>query len=289
MNKSEYNRVLALTEERANTIRQQVNAGCSEIIDHVHVAADAFYSGIVAKVPTWVNSAHSKKSVNNILKIKKQSTVYTEELVGIIQQNLEAETQIWLKGHLGPLVTTDITALADTFNADTTSCFEQLRRLRLTLDVNQRKVVDAATPSAANRFLSSGVSLLIGDWGGAIMGGFGGWDAMKKTLICEFGAGVILGIIALFNPIGLTAIIVSMIISAIVGGTWAMEAIEGKIRTKVKEEMVKNLRSIGQRNKFKEMIDKHINKYLDCIRTDVEGRLKLLNATTDAFKLVTVD
>lgn len=286
MNSAEYNQILQRTEERADLIRQQVKEGCDDIQRHAMAASEAFYADLVLKAPQWIQQAKCSNSVDNIFRVKSQAKAYTEELADILSDHVKDTTEHWVQGRFVPLLKSEIQTLAMTVNSQTADCYMGLEKLRVSLDVNSRRIVDEATPSTANRLLSSGASLLIGDIGGAIMGGAGGFDAMLKTLGCEFAAGIILGIVALFTPVGWTALIISVVIAAIVGGTWSLNTIESKIRKKVSEETIKLLKSDEQRANFNHLMVQQIDKALTPIRDGIEEKLSQLDTTTHAYRMV---
>ena len=102
------------------------------------------------------------------------------------------------------------------------------------------------------------------------MGGAGGFDATLKTIGCEIGAGVILGVISLFTPIGLTAMVCGVVLSTLVGSKWSLSTMEDKIRKKVAEKMVESIKSEENKMKFNEMIIANVNKSLDELRKNID-------------------
>ena len=286
MNNAEYNQILQRTEQQADLIRQQVKASCNDIHRHAMTASKAFYDGLVLKAPQWIQQAKCQNSVNNIFRVRNQAKAYTEELTEILSNHVKETTQLWVNERFIPLLKSEIETLAMTVNTQTEDCYTGLEKLRVTLDVNRRRIVDEATPSNTNRVLSTGASLLIGDLPGAIMGGAGGFDAMLKTLGCEFAAGIILGIVALFTPVGWTALIISAVLAAIAGGAWSLSSIESKIRKNVAEETVKLLKSDEQRESFNHLMTQQIDTALTPICECVEEKLEQLHITTNAYHKV---
>lgn len=286
MNTTEYNQILQNTEHQTELIRQQVKEGCDEIHRHAMAASEAFYSDLILKVPQWIRDANCKNHVSNIFHVKSQAKIFTEELASILSSHVKETTTEWVSGRFIPLLGSEIQTLAATVNAQTQDCYEGLNKLYVMLDINQRRIVDQTTPSKANRILSSGASLLLGDLPGAIMGGAGGFDAMMKTLGCELAAGLILGIVALFTPVGMPALIVGAVIAAITGGAWALNSLESKIRNKVTEETVKILKSEEQRESFNQLMKQQIELALEPICKNIEEKLAQLHNTTDAYRKV---
>lgn len=272
MNNLSYNHFEHQAQVKKQLIDQHLNEGFNEIYKRVLWVSDAFYSNLVANVTGWITNASCRNGVDNLFKVRSQTKAFTAELVNVVSDKVKEETQAWVQNRFVPLLRSEIQTLAETVDVKANSYLDELDSLRVTLDVNQDEIVRRTTPSAANRVFSSGASLLIGDLGGAIMGGAGGFDATLKTIGCEFGAGFILGIVSLFTPVGLTAFIVGVVISAIVGGAWSLSSIEKNIRRKMSEEIIKNLKSSAQKEKFNNMITSNVMKSLDELRKNVNAQ-----------------
>lgn len=255
-----------------------LDEGIAEIHKRILLVSDAFYSSLAIKVPGWVKNAQCQESVNNIFRVRRQSKSYTEELISLVSSEIKAETQMWVQNHFIPLLKSEIRSLSETVDSEAITYLDELEHLKVSLDLNQHQIIENSTPSTTNRVLSSGAALLAGDLCGAIMGGAGGYDATLKTMGCEFGAGFILGIASLFTPIGLTTIVVSVVLSAIVGGNWALSSIEENIRKEVTGEIIKGLKSESQKEQFNQMITINIDKSLSELRKSVNTRWhELLN------------
>jgi hypothetical protein len=156
-------------------------------------------------------------------------------------------------------------------DAKTTTYMDELSNLRVCMDIDKQVIINKTTPSSTNRVLSAGASILLGDLGGAIMGGAGGFDATLKTIGCEVGAGVVLGVISLFTPVGLTGILVGVILSAIVGSKWSLSTMESKIRQKVADKMVESIKSKTNKDRFNSMITSNVEKSLKQLRQNVNS------------------
>lgn len=231
-------------------ISQQVEKECAAIHANAEITARAFYKEMAAKIPGWVENYSSLRRVDNIIKIKSQAKLYTEELVESLLGFIKNETQAWAREVFIPMIGKEIYNLSSSLNNHAKVAHESLEKMNVSIDIDKNAIVDDSTPSAGNKILSSGASLLIGDIGGAIMGGVGGYDAMLKTMGCEFAAGLTLGIISLFTPVGMIAFVGSIIASAFVGGSWAMSGIEKNIRKAVVKCSLENFNSPQEIDKF---------------------------------------
>ena len=251
-------------------INQLYNAECDKIRDRILRVSDAFYYDLQSSIPLWIESAHCDTEITNIFKAKSQATEFTSKLVKSCSDKITVKTEEWVKNRFVPMLTKEINTLAQTMDSKTNTYEDEFTALQVSVDVDQEGIVEDATPSKTNRVLSAGTSILIGDLGGAIMGGAGGFDATLKTIGCEVGAGIILGVASLFTPIGLTAMVVGVVLSAFVGSKWSLSTMEDKIRKKVTEKMVVSIKSSTNKKKFNEMIIANVNKSLDELRKDID-------------------
>lgn len=265
----------SLTQSRMEDVRHlicnQVEKGCTAIHSHAETSVRAFYKELSSKIPGWVENYRSFHHVDSIFKVKSQSEAYAEELVDSLQNYIKGETQTWATTLFVPMIAREINNLRCAIDKHAAMMNDPLGHISVTIDLNKNAIVKSSTPSAKNRALSTGASLLIGDWGGAIMGGVGGSDAMIKTMGCELAAGITLGIIALFTPVGLAALVGSVIASAFVGGTWALDSVEKKIRKTIVKNSVEYLNSPKEMNKFMNVMHGRIDDLLTPLRKGLES------------------
>lgn len=268
--------VLSEEEVKNNIIIQQMEEGCRTIHSHAESLALAFYSNLMTKIPVWINEYRCYHHVDNIFKLRSQVSAYTEELVDALQRNVTKETKEWVEQQFVPLVQREMTTLSQALDSRTQSYNDKLDQLSIPMDISKASIVKSTTPSTGNRVLSTGASILVGDLGGAIMGGAGGSGAMLKTMGCEFGAGMALGIVSLFTPVGLAALVGSAILSAFVGGAWALSSVEKDVRKTLIKKTKENISSTEKKNKVLRTIHTKLDCYLDNIREDVKRELNLV-------------
>lgn len=276
---SNYSIVLNNEETKNDIIIQQMKVGCQAIHSHAESSARAFYSNLATKIPFWINEYRCYHQIDNIFKLRSQVKAYTEELVDALERDIRKETREWVERRFVPLVQKEITTLSQALNAKTQVYYYQLKQLSIPMDISKNNIVKSTIPSTKNRILSTGTSILIGDLGGAIMGGAGGSNAMFKTMGCEFGAGIILGVLSLFTPVGLTALVAGAIVSTFVGGAWTLDSVEKDIRKTLSKSSRESISSTEKTDKFLGIIHTKIESYLNIIREDVN---RSLQATTQS-------
>lgn len=272
MSNLSYNKFEVQAQGKKALIDQLFTEECNKIYDRVLRVSDAFYNDLENNIPRWINEAKCSNNISNIFKVKSQAEAFTSELVTISSDKIKTKTEEWVENHFIPVLKSEIKTLTQTMDSQTNTYMNELSNLRVSLNIDQQNIVKNTTPSKANRALSAGASLLVGDLGGAIMGGAGGFDATLKTLGCEAGAGVILGIISLFTPVGLTAFVVGAVLSVLVGSNWSLNSMESKIRKEVSKNMVENIKSESNKERFKMMIISNVDKSLSELRRNINTR-----------------
>lgn len=270
-----YSDDLSNAEAKNDIIIQEMKEGFQAIHSHAESSTRAFYSELATKIPIWINEYKCYHHVDNIFKLRSQVNAYTEELVDVLQRNVTKETKDWVEHKFVPLVQREITTLSQAVDSQTQAYCHQFNQLSIPMEISKSSIVKSTTPSSSNRVLSTGASILIGDLGGAIMGGAGGSNAMLKTMGCEFGAGIILGVVSLFTPVGLAALIGSVIVSAFIGGTWALNSVEKDIRKKLVKKTKENINSKEKTDQLLRAIHTKIDSYLKIIQEDVNKNLQL--------------
>lgn len=86
-------------------------------------------------------------------------------------------------------------------------------------------------------------TILTGDWMTAIVGGTLGFGAFARTMLCQFTAGIVLGIVGIFTPIGLPALIIASLAGLIAGVSWNSSKAADSIKNKAVNKMKESLRN----------------------------------------------
>lgn len=235
----------AMAEHKAKSkmIMDRFQSGCSLIKEHGHLAIKSLFSNMDQQVSGWVDNANCRHSISSIFSLKKQAIEYTEELVDICKRRIKDETNRWINSTFVPLVSNEISSLAASLGEESQDYSKGLSTLKVDPSVDKGAIVRSSTPSDGNKAASVGLSILVGGLPGAIMGGFGGFDALMKTLGCEVAAAVALVIISMFTPVGILGIVLAVLASCFAGGNMALSSIEKKIKANVVEKLRSTLKS----------------------------------------------
>jgi len=265
---------LSQAQDKANLINQQVENGVRDI---ANIAKDkgALYliSDIIPMVDTWVNEAKPEKGIS-IIHLRSSIKEYTEAVIDHMKSRLSSAMSSWCKQSLvKDCIEVQFSNLLLSQKGNLSSYQKDLSRVKvdLNLPVDGKEIGDKMAPSTANRLVSFGGSLLIGDILGAITGGLLGFKAMLTTLAAELTAGIVLGIVSMFTPVGIPALIITAILAALGSFTGNVLSIKSQVKKKIIEETKK---ALGEsKGKFSNEIFNAVKSTLSQVQTKIKDEL----------------
>ena len=265
---------LSQAQDKANLINQQVENGVKDI---ANIAKDkgALYliSDVIPNVETWVNESNPEKGIS-IIHLKSSIKEYTEAVIDHMKSRLSTSISSWCKQSLvRDCIEVQFSNLLLSQRGNMSSYQEDLAKVKvnLNLPVDGDEIGNKMAPSTANRLVSAGGSLLIGDIFGAITGGLLGFKAMLTTLAAELTAGIVLGIVSLFTPVGLPAMIIAAVIAALTGAGANLMSVKSNIKKKIIEETKKALGD--SKDKFSNEIFNAVKGTLSQVQTKIKDEL----------------
>lgn len=265
---------LSQAQDKANLINQQVENGVKDI---ANIAKDkgALYliSDVIPNVETWVNEANPEKGIS-IIHLRSSIKEYTEAVIDHMKSRLSTSISSWCKQSLvRDCIEVQFSNLLLSQRGNMSSYQEDLAKVKvnLNLPVDGDEIGNKMAPSTANRLVSAGGSLLIGDIFGAITGGLLGFKAMLTTLAAELTAGIVLGIVSLFTPVGLPAMIIAAVIAALTGASANLMSVKSNIKKKIIEETKKALGD--SKDKFSNEIFNAVKGTLSQVQTKIKDEL----------------
>ena len=265
---------LSQAQDKANLINQQVENGVKDI---ANIAKDkgALYliSDVIPNVETWVNEANPEKGIS-IIHLRSSIKEYTEAVIDHMKSRLSTSISSWCKQSLvRDCIEVQFSNLLLSQRGNMSSYQEDLAKVKvnLNLPVDGDEIGNKMAPSTANRLVSAGGSLLIGDIFGAITGGLLGFKAMLTTLAAELTAGIVLGIVSLFTPVGLPAMIIAAVIAALTGAGANLMSVKSNIKKKIIEETKKALGD--SKDKFSNEIFNAVKGTLSQVQTKIKDEL----------------
>lgn len=279
---------LSQAQEKADLINKRVESGVTDIAKVAKDKGELYLiSDLIPNVEKWVNEANPEEriSVKDVFHLKKTIKAYTEAVIDHMKSRISSSMNSWCKDSLvGDCIESQFSSLLIGLTRDFSAYQDDLRQVKvnLNLPIDGGKIGDNLSPSAANRILSAGGSLLIGDIFGAITGGALGFRAMLTTLAAELTAGIVLGIISLFTPVGIPALIISAVLAAIGSFTGNVLSIKSQVKKKIIEETKKSL--IAHKEQFANQIFAAVKNALAQVQTKIKDELN--GPINEAQKLV---
>lgn len=174
---------------------------------------------------------------------KQSSQQIAEECAKELEQRNKKYVADWSNHVLSPKVSQAFQRATSKMQKQFDAFSEDIIEANLTLDTRKAEInTDVHT---ATRVAMVAYALVTGDWMTALLGGVFGAGAFGRTLACEFAAGVIVGIIGLFTPIGLPALVLAGIAGMIGGVGWTAS----KAAETIKSNTLKQTRESLQENK----------------------------------------
>ncbi len=165
---------------------------------------------------------------------KKSSQQIAEECSKEIELRNKNLVTDWCNNVLTPKMTENFEAVMKKMEKQFSTFNKDIERVNLTLTTEQDTVdTDVKGVTRVGMFA---YALLTGDWMTALLGGVFGAGAFGRALICQVVAGVVLGIVSVFTPVGLAAAVIATIGSLIGGIGWnALKAVDS-----IKKQTVKS-------------------------------------------------
>lgn len=259
--------------DTAELINSQIESSCVDIAENAKTEAELYYIQMVAQMETWVKDIQIDAPVNNPLKIKSQVTVYTEQLLESLKVKMQTAVKSWADDKLATSIERGVNTLALQLDDKVKDCLSSLDSVKISLDLPTEDIVNKAAPKDGERIISVGASILIGDIGGALMGGTLGFKGLIRTLTCEVVAGVVLGIASIFTPVGLPAFIIGTVLAIIAGGGWGLATIKNEIKRKVASELQSKLNNAEEKTKFANQTKQTVSGILGKIKVSVDQNL----------------
>ena len=221
----------------------------------------------------FINEANPEKGIS-IIHLKSSIKEYTEAVIDHMKSRLSTSISSWCKQSLvRDCIEVQFSNLLLSQRGNMSSYQEDLAKVKvnLNLPVDGDEIGNKMAPSTANRLVSAGGSLLIGDIFGAITGGLLGFKAMLTTLAAELTAGIVLGIVSLFTPVGLPAMIIAAVIAALTGAGANLMSVKSNIKKKIIEETKKALGD--SKDKFSNEIFNAVKGTLSQVQTKIKDEL----------------
>lgn len=219
-------------KQRKDILAQKMEARIERSLRDFRSSTSRFQQDLAGKVATWIDEYKLKTSLGVIPK-KERIAAACEELQQHVM-NMAQKTQAqWRNEVLMPMAEEKMQDIFESAEGDVAQIISGI-------DCIVEQKVQSAPLSGAplwQRIAGAAGGLLMGDVGMAVSGGLHGFSKeMVKTLAIEVGAGFVLGLFGLLNPVTLIAVIAGAVLMNLHDSASKNERM---IKEKVKEAIYK--------------------------------------------------
>lgn len=241
--------------------------------------AKSHINDMVNSIPAWIEEFTPATSLVFVPTKKKAEQAVTE-ILDYIQEKISDAQNDWKQEVLKPEIEEEAGSIFDAAEKDFTKIYDDIDSMNVELMGKEYK---ANSVPFWQRVAGAAGGLVIGDVGLAVSGGINGiGKEFAKTAAFELGAGFVLGLLGLFNPITLIGVIVTAFLYNIgKGSSRAMETLKSQVleqavksMSEKAEQQAKDLAD-GIMNKLNEVKDKIIDSVSKEL-SDLDNQVKAI-------------
>lgn len=241
--------------------------------------AKSHINDMMNSIPAWVEEFSPATSLG-FLPTRKKTEQAVMEISDYIQEKLSDVQNDWKREVLAPEIEDEAKSIFDAAEKDFSKIYDDIDSINVELT---GKDYNANSVPFWQRVAGVAGGLVLGDIGLAVSGGVNGvGKEFAKTLAFEIGAGFVLGLLNLFNPITLIGVIVAAFLFNIGrGSSRAMET----LKSQISEQAVKNIseKAEHQARELADGIMDKLNEIKDQIADSVSKELSDLENQVKAI------
>ncbi len=234
---------------------------------------------MVNSIPAWIEEFTPATSLG-FLPTRKKTEQAVTEISDYIQGKISGAQSDWKQEVLAPEIEEEARSIFDAAEKDFSKIYDDIDSINVELT---GKEYNANSVPFWQRVAGVAGGLVLGDIGLAVSGGVNGiGKEFAKTLAFEVGAGFVLGLLGLFNPVTLIGVIVAAFLFNIgKGSSKAMET----LKSQVSEQAVKSMseKAEQQAEDLANGIKEKLNVVKDQIADSVSKELSDLDKQVKAI------
>lgn len=159
------------------------------------------------QVTAWIEE-YEPKNQFGLIPNKEKTEVIVKEISEYITEKVEEHQRAWRKDVLTPLIEEKSAAVFESAEADAAAILAEVDEIQMNLSDGAYQADPVPT---WQRIVGAAGGLLMGDVGLAASAGINGLSMeLAKTAAIELGAGALLGVLGLFNPFTICAMLVGV-------------------------------------------------------------------------------
>lgn len=253
-------------QKQKELIVNKAEAFLSNIIPDINRCAINYFNNLTGQIRVWVEEYQSDTKIS-VIHVKRDTEVYTDELVSFIQNKMDSDIRDWLSGPFTNLINDKVRTLKDSLEGRLQEFFVSLDQVKVS--ITGSKNIQTEDMPVWKRVVAAGGGLLIGDIGVAALGATTGLSMeFAKGLALQIGAYIGLALLGILNPVTIIGVIA---FSVIRGGIKISE----KAVTKVKEGVSTEFCSKISQNSM-QLVEKVVDgakENLDKIKDIISGSM----------------
>lgn len=231
----------------------------------VQCAISDYYDDVLSNVNTWVSEFKPQTKIN-LLKLKSASESVTNEIIDHVVKKMCEFQKSWEQATLNPMITNLVEEFMESEERQLGKFFDDMDGVRI--DISGVTAQGKKT-SVWERIGAGAVGWIL--TGNPLAGATGGFNKdFAKTIAVQLGAAFFLGLLGLFNPVTLIAIIIGGIIHGIFGNQNALvqkikENLVTSIKEKIRASQIESTNKLiaGIQDKFAQIIET-IGESMNC-------------------------
>lgn len=270
-------------QAKSAEILAQFSIGASSLVTSAKDKGREFFlTQVLPNLSSWIEEfTPSEDQTISMWHPKASSEAFTEGCIGHVKTRIETSLAEWSdKELLKKLVVPRLELLTRQQEANLALYEEDLKKVRahLNLSLDGDSIAEDNRASNTNRILSAIGGAFLNP-ASLVTGAAFGWQGLVTSLGATLVGGIILYVISMFTPVGLPALIITWILSALGGGIIVGSGMENKIRKSIAEKMREEL------TKQQETLAANIGKAVGDVIGKIQAAIsKELNAPVENFK-----
>ncbi len=273
---------LAALHTKKEHVISRMNLGIERSQLEFSRAAQQYWLKLVDKIPTWIEQYEAKLSFKDQFS-KKVIEKLVHAITDDVRNKISQDQLTWQSKVFKPLVSEKIEEVFGSVESDMEQLLNAIDKVQV--DLSGAKEQRPSDVPVWERLVGMGGGLLLGDVGLATSGGLYGLSKeLAITFAFEFGAGFVLALLGLLNPVTLITIVASAIIYNVGMGP---SKIVSKVKNKISEVIIRKLTDDAD-TMSKQIVDSTIEQLGNLVHkvsitleteiNDAEGRVKAIIA-----------
>lgn len=256
--------ILDSAKSKSELMVKTLELGIVDITTKASNLCRLFLDSLDSKVAEWIADFTPSTKISLVpWKISDSVKANVTEYVVYVKSKMALEGTLWANEVLNPMIAESLKQISAATEHLQQSYEHLMENFQLGMNFgNLEKTEEELEPNPIFRFGALLYGVATGDIFGAGMGLTFGLKGLLSSLLTQITAGIIVGIVSLFTPVGWIGIVVAAIAAAIAAGAWNFNVIPGRIKKAITEKMQEALADREVRDRIISDTNKKIQEAL---------------------------